>query len=333
MDATILFPFAEVWWLYGAFIGLVLAVLALDLLVFHRNAHVVSMKEAGAWTAAWVALAGVVNLAFWAWARHDLARRGLDPALGDTAALEFLAGYVIEKALAIDNIFVIAMTLGALSIPAQYRHRVLFYGIIGALVFRALFIGLGSALLQYHWVTLVAGAFLILTGIKMLLIRHDSASVEHNRVLGLLRRWMPISPTLDGQRFFTRRNGVRMATPLFVALLLVETTDIIFAIDSVPAIFALTDEPLIVFLSNILAILGLRSLYFLLEGSLERFHLLKYSLALILVFVGLKMAWLNDLMGGKFPIGWSLAIIAALLAPGFIASLFSPPRAKNDSVT
>ena len=322
VESTILFPFAEVWWLYAAFTGFILALLALDLGVFHRKCHVVSVKEAGIWTAIWISMSALVNLAFWGWARHDLASRGLDPALGDQAALEFLAGYVIEKALAVDNIFVIAMIFGARSIPPQYRHRVLFYGIIGALIFRALFISVGSALMQYQWVTLIAGVFLIITGIKMLVIRTGEFDPVNNPVLRVLRRIMPISPTLDGQRFTTRVNGVLMATPLLVALLLVETTDIIFAIDSVPAIFALTKEPLIVFLSNILAILGLRSMYFLLEGAMERFTLLKYSLALILVFVGLKMAWLNDLMGGKFPILWSLGIIAALLAPGFLAPLF-----------
>ena len=326
MESTILFPFAEVWWLYAAFTGLVLALLALDLGVFHRKAHAVTIKEAGAWTAVWIGLSGLVNLAFWGWARHDLGSRGLDPGLGDQAALEFLAGYVIEKALAVDNIFVIAMIFGALSIPAEYRHRVLFYGIIGALLFRALFIGIGSALMQYQWVTLIAGGFLIITGIKMLIIRGSEFDPVNNPVLRVLRKVMPISPTLDGQRFTTRVNGALMATPLFVALLLIETTDIIFAVDSVPAIFALTKEPLIVFISNILAILGLRSMYFLLEGAMAKFHLLKYSLALILVFVGLKMAWLNDLMGGKFPIGWSLAIIAALLLPGFLAPLFTRPK-------
>lgn len=327
METMILFPFTEVWWLYAAFTGLVLAFLAVDLGVFHRRAHVVSIKEAGIWTAVWVGLAGLVNLAFWGWARHDLAARGIDTALADRSALEFLAGYVIEKALAIDNIFVIAMIFGALSIPPQYRHRVLFYGIIGALIFRGLFIAVGSSLMQYQWVTLLAGAFLIVTGIKMLAIPTGNADPLNSPVLRLLRAVLPISPTLDGQRFFTRVGGALMATPLFVALLLVETTDIVFAIDSVPAIFALTSEPLIVFLSNILAILGLRSMYFLLEGAMARFHLLKYSLALILVFVGLKMAWLNDLMGGKFPILWSLGIIAILLAPGFLAPLFErrPP--------
>jgi tellurite resistance protein TerC len=328
MPPTILFPFAEVWWVYAAFTGLVLALLALDLGVFHRKAHVVSLKEAGIWTGIWIGLAGIINLVFWSWSRHELASRGLDPALGDQSALEFLAGYVVEKALAVDNIFVIAMIFAALSIPAQYRHRVLFYGIIGALIFRALFIGVGSTLMQYQWITLLAGAFLILTGIKMLIIPTGGIDIERNPVLRILRRVMPISPTLDGQHFFTRVSGTLMATPLFVALLLVEVTDIVFAIDSVPAIFALTDEPLIVFLSNILAILGLRSMYFLLEGAMARFTLLKYSLALILVFVGLKMAWLNDAMGGKFPILWSLGIIAALLAPGFLAPLVVYVREK-----
>ncbi|HYE06711.1 MAG TPA: TerC/Alx family metal homeostasis membrane protein [Planctomycetota bacterium] len=315
-----LFPFDQAWWIYGVFTLFVLAVLVLDLGVFHRRAHVVSVKEAGIWTVVWITVAGIANLAFWRWARHDLAERGMDVALADDAALEFLSGYITEKALAIDNIFVIAMLFSGLRIPAEFRHRVLFYGIIGAVALRAAFIAVGASLLRYHWVTLMAGIFLIATGVKMLLMRHHDVGGANATVLRLLRRLLPITDQLDGQRFFTRRDGARAATPLFVALVLIETSDVAFAIDSVPAIFALTDEPLIVFLSNILAMLGLRSMYFLLDGAMARFHLLKYSLACILIFVGLKMAWLNDLMGGKFPIGWSLAIIAALLAPGFASS-------------
>ncbi|HYE05358.1 MAG TPA: TerC/Alx family metal homeostasis membrane protein [Planctomycetota bacterium] len=292
----------------------------LDLGVFHRKAHVVSLREAGAWTIVWIAMAGLVNLVFWRWARHDLAGRGIDASLADDAALEFLTGYITEKALAIDNIFVIAMLFTGLRIPPEFRHRVLFYGIIGALVLRAAFIALGANLLRYHWVTLAAGIFLIVTGVRMLLLRHRDLGAANAPMLRLLRRVMPVSDQLDGQRFLTRRDGAVAATPLFAALVLIETADVAFAIDSVPAIYALTDEPLIVFLSNILAMLGLRSMYFLLDGAIARFHLLKYSLACILIFVGLKMAWLNDLMGGKFPIGWSLAIIAALLAPGFASS-------------
>lgn len=323
MPVEILFPFAEYWWVYGVFVLLTLGVLALDLGVFHREAHVVSIKEAATWSAIWIGLAGLVNLLFWWWTRHELTQRGVDPAHGDRLGLEFLAGYLIEKALAVDNIFVIAMIFAALSIPPQYRHRVLFYGILGALVFRAIFIALGAVLLQYQWIVWVAGGFLILTGIKMLLIKPAAGDVENNPVLRLVRRWLPVSKDLDGQRFLTRNRatGALMLTPLFVALILVEATDIIFAIDSVPAIFALTDEPLVVFLSNILAILGLRSLYFLLDGMMDRFTLLKYSLAIILIFVGLKMAWLNDAMGGKFPISWSLGIIGGLIAIGIIGSL------------
>ena len=329
MSAEILFPFADYWWIYGIFVLFTLSVLALDLGVFHREAHVVSIKEASIWSAVWISLAAVVNLVFWWWARYDLASRGLDPAHGDRLGLEFLAGYLIEKALAVDNIFVIAMIFAALSIPPQYRHRVLFYGILGALVFRAIFIALGAVLLQYQWIVWVAGGFLVLTGIKMLLIKPAVGDVENNPVLRLVRRWLPVSKELDGQRFFTRNpaTGALLVTPLLVALILVEATDIIFAVDSVPAIFALTDEPLVVFLSNILAILGLRSLYFLLDGMMDRFTLLKYSLAIILVFVGLKMAWLNDAMGGKFPISWSLAIIGGLIAIGMIGSLLRRPKA------
>jgi tellurite resistance protein TerC len=326
-----LFPFADYWWFYLVFTGLVLLLLALDLGVFHRKAHVVSMREAAVWSAVWIALALTFNYllylyAQWAFA-HDprLPAAGLNaPAAARQAGLEFLTGYVVEKALSVDNIFVFVLVFRYFAVPAEYQHRVLFFGIIGALIFRAGFIAAGAVLLRYHWVVLIFGALLILTGIKMLLAPEKQIHPEKNLLIRLFRRFVPVTPGLVGQKLLVRAGGTLQATPLFVALLFVEATDIIFALDSVPAIFALTREPLIVFTSNVFAILGLRALYFLLAGAIEMFHLLKYGLALVLIFVGLKMAWLNEMFGGKFPIGVSLGIIAALVGASVAASLLFP---------
>ena len=330
----VFFPLADVWWVYALFTGLVLAVIALDLGVFHRKAHVVGMREAAAWSAVWVALAMVVNAVFWWWSEGFFeSHYGLPTEaashLADEKALQFFGGYLMEKALAVDNIFVIALVFASFAIPAQLQHRVLFWGILGAILFRAIFISLGAVLLQYHWVIVVAGIFLILTGLKMAFMGESHKDPKDNWLVKLCARIFPVTPSLDGEKFFTRMNGVLMITPLFLALVAVEVTDIIFAIDSVPAIYALTSEPLIVFMSNIMAILGLRAMYFLLAGTMDLFHLLKYSLAAILVFVGLKMVWLNEAFGGKFPIGFSLLIIASLLAVGVAASLMV--RKKPDA--
>lgn len=334
---TVLFPFAEYWWLYAAFTGGVLLLLTIDLGVFHREAHEVGFREAAAWSAVWVGLALAFN---WALYRYALWRFAADPRLAarsgadpETAAwslaLEFLTGFIVEKTLSIDNVFVFVLIFGYFAIPARYQHRVLFYGILGALAFRALFIALGSVLLQFHWVVWLFGAFLVFTGLKMLLAPAKGLDPERNPLIRLLRRLVPVTGHLHGQRFFVREGGGLAATPLFVALLFVEVTDIIFAVDSVPAIYALTDEPLIVFTSNVFAILGLRALYFLLGGTVTRFHMLRYGLALVLVFVGLKMAWLNDLYGGKFPITLSLAIIGGLIGASVLLSLLLSPRAAH----
>jgi tellurite resistance protein TerC len=345
MDAAVLFPFADYWWVYGVFTLLVLAILALDLGVFHKQAHVVSFREAATWSVVWVALGLGVGAVLGWYAGHalaDPARAAALAALGETPAaaadrigLEYLAGYVVEKALAVDNVFVWAMIFSYFSVPAQYQHRILFYGILGAIICRALFIALGAVLLQYQWIVWLAGGFLILTGIKMALVGDHKLEPERNPVVRLMRRLLPITPEMDGQNFFVRRAGVLMATPLLLVLVLVEVTDIIFSIDSVPAIFAITKEPLVVFTSNICAILGLRAMYFLLASVMDRFHLLKYGLSLILVFVGLKMLGeivpgFNQLLDakGKFPITWSLGIICAILAISVAASLALPKRAK-----
>jgi tellurite resistance protein TerC len=317
----VLFPFATYWWFYVGFTAFVLVLLAVDLGIFHRHAHVVSYRESLTWSIVWVSLALVFNYGFFLYASSVFG-----PEAGGRLGLEFLTGYLIEKSLAVDNIFVFVLVFNYFAIPLQYQHRVLFYGIIGALVFRAIFIALGSVLMQYAAVVVVFGILLIVTGIKMLAAPEQKIEPERNPVVRLLRRLIPVTPELQGQRFMVRLAGRWHATPLFVALVFLEMSDIIFAVDSVPAIFAISPEPLIVFTSNVFAILGLRAMYFLLAGAIEQFHLLKYALAFVLMFVGLKMVWLNDAFGGKFPIGWSLGIIAALLTAGVVGSLLSKRR-------
>jgi tellurite resistance protein TerC len=320
------FPFHEYWWFYLGFTGFVLLLMALDLGVFHRKAHAVSFREASIWSAVWIGLALAFNYGFYRYAAWKLG----DEAVGRQLGLEFLTGYVVEKALSLDNIFVFVVVFTFFAIPTVYQHRVLFFGILGALIFRAVFIAAGAALLSYHWVIWVFGGLLILTGLKMAFLPVRQIEPERNPLLRLVRRFLPVTPELRGQRFFVRIKGVLYATPLLLALLFVEISDIVFAIDSVPAIFALTKEPMIVFTSNVFAILGLRTLYFLLAGAVERFTLLKYGLAAVLVFVGLKMVWLNEAFGGKFPIGWSLAIIGASIGVSIAASLLLPAGRKEE---
>ena len=331
MDHITLFPLADYWWLYASFTALVLGLLALDLGVFHREAHEVRFKEALTWSAVWIGLALLfgAGLYFYSLWKFPLDPRlaGLDHvALAKQTGLEYLTGFVVEKSLSVDNIFVFVVVFGYFAIPARYQHRVLFFGILGALVFRVIFISLGSVLMQFHWVIWLFGGFLILTGIKILFAPEKPIEPEKNPLIRLLRRLLPVTPQLQGDKFFTRVDGVRHATPLFVCLAFLEVTDIVFAVDSVPAIFALTKEPLIVFTSNIFAILGLRALFFLLAGVMHKFRFLKYGLGLILVFVGLKMVWLNAAFGGKFPITWSLGLIAAILGGSIALSLAVPPR-------
>ena len=315
----LLFPFATYWPFYAGFTALVLMLLAVDLGVFHRQAHAVGVRESLVWSVVWVSLALLFNYGLYLYA---VQQHGAEA--GTRAALEFLTGYVVEKSLAVDNVFVFVLVFSYFSVPLQYQHRVLFYGIIGALLFRAIFIALGSVLMQYQWIVWVFGGFLLLTGAKMLVTPDRQMDPERNPALRLFRRLMPVTPRLHGQSFLVKLDGRWHATPLLVALVFLEMSDVIFAVDSVPAIFALTKEPLIVFTSNVFAILGLRAMYFLLAGAVDRFYMLKYSLALILIFVGLKMVWLNELFGGKFPIEWSLGIIGGLLALAVTGSLVRP---------
>jgi tellurite resistance protein TerC len=284
--------------IWSAFFGLIALFLALDLFVFHRQAHAVSMREAAAWTAVWVVLGLAFGGMVWVWQ-------------GAAAAGEYLAGYLIEKSLSVDNVFVFALLLAYFGVPAAYQHRVLFWGVIGAIVLRAAFIAAGAALLEsVHWVMYVFGGLLVLTGLKMALKRHDEVR--------LARRFVPILSEYRGQTFFVREGGRLVATPLFAALLAVETTDVVFAVDSIPAIFAVTRDPFLVLTSNTFAILGLRALYFLLAGLMHRFVYLKYGLAAILVFVGAKML-LADVY--HLPTWLSLGVVAALVAASVVASL------------
>jgi tellurite resistance protein TerC len=246
-----------------------------------------------------------------------------------TSALEFLTGFVIEKPLAIDNIFIFAVVFSYFAVPKIYQHRILFWGIIGALVFRAIFIALGSVLMQYKWVVIFFGGLLILTGIKMLFAGKEEKSLDKNILSRAMNKIFRIHPAVEGDKFFVRKQGLLYMTPLFVALIFLELTDIIFAVDSVPAIFALTSEPLIVFTSNIFAILGLRSMYFMLSGFMDKFVYIKYGLAGVLMFVGLKMVWLNEAFGGKFPITWSLLIIVTLIGGSVAASILKSPPAES----
>ena len=329
-----LFPIAEYWWFYVAFTGFILVLLAVDLGVFNRQAHVVSIREAAKFSAVWITLALTFNVALYFYARSAfaedprlLALPGFDPdAAAWRVALEFLAGYVVEYTLSVDNMFVFVVIFSFFSVPSLYQHRVLFYGILGALIFRAIFIALGSVLLSYHWMIVAFGVLLIYTGFKML--GHDSGEMQpdKNPLVRLTHRLMPVSDRFDGKNFFSRIDGKWHATPLFLALMAIEMSDIVFAIDSVPAIFALTKEPLIVFTSNVFAILGLRSLYFVLAGAVAKFTLLRYGLAGVLMFIGLKMIWLNQAWGGHFPIGWSLAIIGSLVGGSIVASLIADRR-------
>lgn len=289
----------------------VLAMLALDLGVFHRKAHEVKIKEALLWSAVWIALALAFNVGVYFWR-------------GPETALEFLTGYLLEKALSVDNIFVFIMIFAYFRVPALYQHKVLFWGILGALVMRAIFIVAGVTLLQhFHWVIYVFGAFLILTGIKLAMQQDKEVHPEKNPVLKLFRRLMPVMKHYKGDKFLIKRNGRRYATPLLLVLVMVETTDLVFALDSIPAILAITMDPFIVYTSNVFAILGLRALYFALAGIMQMFHYLSYGLATILVFVGVKMMIMDFY---KLPIGISLGVVAGILTISVIASLLRPRR-------
>jgi tellurite resistance protein TerC len=301
-------------WLWIGFNLFVLLMLALDLGVFHRKAHAVTFKESMAWTVVWITLAMLFNLGVWHFG-------------GSEKGIQFLTGYVIEKSLSVDNVFVFALLFSYFSVPAKYQHKVLFWGILGALVMRAIMIAVGAALItKFIWIIYIFGAFLIITGLKMIFKKEEEFHPESNPVVRWFKKLMPVTSDYREDKFFVRENGVRHATPLFVVLLLVEVSDVIFAVDSIPAIFAVTKDPFIVYTSNVFAILGLRSLYFALAGVMDKFHYLKLGLGVVLTFVGVKMllghtAW-------KIDTHLSLGVIVLILAGSVVASLMWPKKTK-----
>ena len=297
-------------WLFIGFNVFVLAMLALDLGVFHRKSHVVSTREAIGWTIAWITLAMLFNLGIWHYA-------------GAEKALKFTAGYLIEYSLSVDNIFVFALLFSYFAVPAQYQHRVLFWGILGALIMRAMMIAAGSVLIaKFWWIIYVFGAFLVITGLKMIFKKEEEIHPERNPVVKWFKRLMPVTSEYRSDKFFIREKGVVMATPLFIVLLMVEISDVIFAVDSIPAIFAVTTDPFIVYTSNVFAILGLRSLYFALAGVLDKFHYLKVGLGVVLTFVGVKMFLGHTPY--KIDTLTSLGVIIGVLASAVVASLVWP---------
>jgi len=303
MDTAIIF-----WILFNCF---VLIMLALDLGIFHRKAHEVSIREAISWTIVWIMISMIFNVIIYFW-------RGQDQAL------EFLTGYLVEKALSVDNIFVFIMIFAYFQIPAKYQHKILFWGILGALILRAIFIFSGIALIEkFHFTIYIFGALLIYTGYKMFF--HDNTKIEpeKNPVIRIFRKFIPVTSELHSGRFFIKQNGKKFATPLFLVLILIETSDIIFAVDSIPAILAITQDQFIVYTSNVFAIMGLRSLYFALAGVIHRFWLLSYGLAFVLIFVGVKML-IVDLY--KIPIEWSLIFIAAIITTSILLSMKINPK-------
>ena len=311
------------WILFNVF---VLLMLALDLGVFHRKAHEVKIKEALSWSAVWIILALVFNVAiyyYWDW---------MAPSSGYSnkeAAFAFLTGYLIEKSLSVDNVFVFLMVFTYFNVPALYQHKVLFWGILGALAMRAIFIFAGVALItKFHWMIYLFGAILIFTGIKMITQKNKKLDPEKNPVIKIFRKWFSVTTEYDGDRFFTKLNGRNVATPMFIVLLFIETTDIIFAVDSIPAILAITNNPFIVYTSNVFAILGLRALYFALAGIMNLFHYLHYGLSVILGFVGTKML-LTDVY--KIPIELSLLVVMGVLIVSVILSLLFPSKVKAET--
>ena len=314
------------WFLIG-FLVFVLSVLALDLGVFHRHARVVPIREALAWTTVWITLALLFNvLVYLMYERHWLGM-GLQPGqetTGQTAALKFLTGYIVEESLSLDNVFVIALIFSHFHIPTKYQHRVLFWGILGAIVMRGTMIATGIALIRrFEWIIYVFGVFLVFTAIKMLFVRNETFEPEKNPIFRVARRIYPVTSRIEGEKFFTRLNGRRAITPLFLVLVLVESSDVLFAVDSIPAIFAITQDPFLVFTSNIFAILGLRSMYFLMAGAMEKFRYLKTSLAFVIAFVGVKMLISHH---HPIPIALSLSVILGLLGLGIVVSLFTSHR-------
>lgn len=308
------------WWMWAGFFVFVLAMIAADLLLLGgKQAHKVSLREAGAWSIVWVVIALLFCGLLW-WYLDGTAGR----ELANQKSLEFLTGYVIEKSLAVDNIFVWLVIFSYFAVPAEYQRRVLLYGVLGAIVMRTIMVLAGAWLIsEFHWILYLFGLLLLATGIKMLIFADHETDLESNPALRWMRRHMKVTEDFHQEHFFVLRQGVRYATPLFLVLVLVEITDLIFAVDSIPAIFAITSDPFIVLTSNVFAILGLRAMYFLLKDVADRFHLLKYGLAFVMMFVGTKML-LVDIY--KIPVGVSLGVVALLIGLSVAASLWFTPR-------
>jgi tellurite resistance protein TerC len=300
--------------IWAGFLLFVLLMLALDLGVFHRKSHEVKIKEALIWSAVWISLALLFNV-------------GVYFFMGKEKAIEFLTGYVIEKSLSVDNLFVFIMVFSYFNVATKYQHKVLFWGILGALIMRAIFIFAGVALIQqFHWIIYIFGAFLIFTGIKMLAQKDEKIEPEKNPLVRLFKRFFPVTDTMHGDRFFVKINAKTVATPLFIVLLIIEFTDLIFAVDSIPAILAISTDTFIIFTSNVFAILGLRALYFALAGIAKLFYYLKYGLSAILVFVGVKMVVAGFF---KIPVMYSLLVIISILTLSILASVIFPRKEKN----
>ena len=311
---------------WGIFIAFIILFLALDLGVFNRTPHVIKTKEAAIWTSIWITIAlGFSGIIFWLFSEGLVDNpTGLTP---ENAVLKYITGYLIELSLSIDNVFVIAVVFSSFAIPQKYQHEVLFWGILGAIVFRALMIFFGVALInKFDWIIYVFGAFLLFTAFRMLTHKESEFDPKKSKVFRYMKKLFPISYKMDGDKFFIKRMGIRAATPLFVALIIIELTDILFALDSIPAILAITSDPFIVFSSNILAILGLRSMYFLISRMLTKFRFINYSLVIILAFVGIKMLLSHNV---EIPEWLSLGIIGISLAGGVLASLLIPDSSNT----
>jgi tellurite resistance protein TerC len=329
-----LFPMDRDWWIYGLFILMILGSLFLDMRRRNGSEHELSHREALFNVLFWVGFALLFCVALYFYGLHafpqDPRLAGYDhQSLAKQSSLEFLSGWLVEKSLSIDNVFIFIVVFDFFAIPSKYRHKILFYGILGAIVFRGIFIALGSVLMQISWVPLFFGVFLAFTGLKVAFGPESHPDPAENVILRLLKRFLPITPTLHDGKFLTRESGRLMGTPLLLTLVFIEFTDIVFAVDSVPAIFAITSEPFIVFTSNIFAILGLRALFFLLAGLMSKFHYLKYGLGFILCFVGLKMSWLDRHFDGHFPTVWSLGIIVGALAAAAFFSWLLPLKKEE----
>jgi tellurite resistance protein TerC len=332
--STHIFPFSEFWPVYLLFSVGVSIVLWLSLRTFSRQAHEVSIREATISALSWLGIALAFNVCLYVFTlwhlQHDpaltLALGSTPEALARQTALEFLSGYLLEKSLAVDNLFVFLVIFRFFSVAPQYQQRVLFYGLFGAIVLRAVFIAMGSVVMEIPWVVIGFGLFLIYQGFSVLRGKEPEIHPEKNRVLKVLKRFLPLSNTMDGQRFFTKVDGRWLCTPLFVTLIFVEITDIMFAFDSVPAIFGLTKEPMVVFTSNIFAVIDLRALYFLLAAFISRFHYLSYGLSFVLIFIGLKMALFDEILHMKLPTEISLMVVLGLIIGSIILSLVKPPQ-------